>query len=647
MIANGQAKCLFQFGDFLLNPAERQLLAAGRVVPLTPKVFDTLLVLVEQRGRLVEKNELMQRLWPDTFVAEVTLAHNISDLRKVFREGDGARQYIETVPKRGYRFVADVREVWEEDIELTVNQSMQARLVIEETESVVENETAQTLTPRQTGIRPLTWLAIGLAFVGLVALPVFFWPARRSEPPELKLKTLAVLPFRPLNDADANEYLGLGLTDTLITKLSNVQQLIVRPTSAVRKYAASGFDVKAVGHEQQVEAVLEGSLQKLGNKVRVSVRLLAASDGHPLWAYQCDESCADIFAMQDAVSEQVAAALLARLTGEEKRLLAKRETTSAEAYQLYLQGRYFWNRRTAEGLRKSIEYFEQAIAKDANYARAFAGLSDAYSLQWGYGFVPPAEVIPKARAAAERALALDETLAEAHHALGALAWNYDWNWAEAEREFRRAIALNPHYAPAHHYLGEFLTYQGRFDEGQAEFAHALEIDPTSVVIHTDAGLMLAMTRRESEGIPHYRKALELDPNFKKARQCLAWAYMNEGHFAEAQAEVEKFRQLDDSPQHVDLLLLTAQLYTKSGRKAEAMRMYQEVKRLAASGYVDAGLLMWVHLHLGEMDQVFPWLEKAFAQRSTVLTSIKVNRSFDPLRSDPRFQNLLRRMKFPA
>ncbi|HEX4949850.1 MAG TPA: tetratricopeptide repeat protein [Blastocatellia bacterium] len=633
MDANGHAKRLFRFGQFLLDPAERQLRAAGAVVPLTSKVFDTLLVLVEQRGHLVEKDELMRRLWPDSFVEEVTLAHNISDLRKAL--GNEGRKYIETVSKRGYRFVADVSEVADETpIEAEANPSL-----------TPPNE---AVAPAGKGKRKAVWLTAGLALAGLVVLLAFLWPVRNSEPPAagLKLKTLAVLPFRPLHDANNDEYLGLGLADTLITKLSNVRQLIVRPTSAVQKYAAAGFNAQTIGQEQMVEAVLEGSVQKLGDKVRVSVRLLAARDGAPLWAYQCEEYCTDIFAMQNAVSEQVAMALLARLTGEEKRVLTKRETGSTEAYQLYLQGRHFWNRRTAEGLKKSIEYFEQAIAKDPRYARAYAGLSDAWGLLWGYGFVPPAEAIPQARTAAQKALALDETLAEAHHALGAIAWNYDWDWAGAEREFRRAIALNPHYAPAHHYLGEFLTYLGRFDEGQAEFQRALEIDPTSLVIHTDAGLMLAITKQYDEGIAHYRKALELDPNFRKARRCLAWAYMNQGKFAESEAEIEKFRQLDDSPHHVDWLMLMGDLYTMSGRKEEARKLYVEVKRLAEQGYVDAGLLMWIHLHLGETDEVFAGLEKAFAQRSTTLTSIKVNRSFDALRSDPRFQDLVRRMKFP-
>jgi DNA-binding winged helix-turn-helix (wHTH) protein/TolB-like protein/Tfp pilus assembly protein PilF len=654
MGANGAAKRLFQFGHFLLDPAERKLLAKGEVVPLTPKAFDALCILVEQHGRLVEKDELMKRLWPDTFVEEVTLAHIISDLRKALKERDSADKYIETVPKHGYRFVASVSEIWDEPIDPIVTNSAQARLVGEE-EVSIEDNASQSLTP-PTAVAAVhqtakwrtkaTFLATGLVLLGLIALLSFAWPVGRVHLSSsgLKFKTLAVLPFKPLNDVGGDEYLGLGITDTLITKLSNVRQIIVRPTSAVQKYATQGFDPVAVGKEQKVEAVLEGSVQRLGDKVRVTVRLLDAQGGAPLWAYQCDEYCTDIFAMQDAVSEQVAMALLAQLSGEEKQRLAKHETSSAAAYQLYLKGRYLWNRRNAEGLKKSIEYFEQALAQDPRYARAFAGLSDSYLLLWGYGLMPPAVAIPKVKAAALKALEIDGTLAEAHLSLGAVAWNYDWDWAGAEREFRRAIELNPHYATAHHYLGEFLTYLGRFDEGWTEIERALEIDPTSLIINTDAGLVLDYARRNDQAIEQYRKALELDPNFRKARRCLAWSYMTKGRFEAAQAEVEKFRQLDDSPGKADSLMLMGDLHTFSERKAEARKVYDEVKRLAAQSYVDPGLLMWIHIRLGEKDQAFAWMERAFAERSTSLTAIKVNRGFDSLRSDPRFHDLLRRMR---
>ncbi len=650
---NAKKRRKLQFGPFLLDAAERQLLAGGRVVPLTPKAFDMLLALVEESGHLVTKDELMWRLWPDVLIEEVTLAHIISDLRKALKAADADGKYIETVPKRGYRFMADVSEVWDEPIALVVKKSAETRLVIEgtfDTDKAAEalSTRAATLIPRQQArwkIR-VTLFALGLVVLGLTTLLIIFWPPResgRSPGAGLKLKTLAVLPFKPLVANAGDEYLGLGITDTLITRLSNVRQIVVRPTSAVQKYAAQGFDSVAVGREQQVEAVLEGSLQQLGDKVRVTVRLLRTEDGTPLWAYQCDEYCTDIFATQDAISRQVARALLARLSDEEKQLLDKRETVSTEAYQLYLKGRYFWNRRNAEGLRKSIEYFEQAIALDPHYGHAFAGLSDSYSLLSGYGLVPNAEALPKARAMARRALELDPTLAEAHLSLGAIAWNYDWDWPAAEREFRRAIELNPNYATAHHYLGEFLTYQGRFAEGWAEIKQALEIDPTSLIINTDAGLILQFSRRYDEAIRQYRKALELDPGFRKAHRMLAAVYLNKGMYNEMQAELEKYKQLDDSPGKADWLELTGDLYAQSGRREEAKKMYAAVKRLATQGVVASGKLMWMHIHLGEKEQAFAWLEKVYAERSTDLTSIKVNPGFDPLRPDPRFQDILQRM----
>jgi DNA-binding winged helix-turn-helix (wHTH) protein/TolB-like protein/Tfp pilus assembly protein PilF len=649
MTVNRKKQRIWEFGPFRLDETERLLLRDGEPVGLTPKVFDTLVALLERSGRLVEKDELMAKLWPDTFVDEGALTRNISDLRKAL----GGERYVETVPKRGYRFVEPVRELTAGSAISTVEKATEAQLVIEE-EAVVEAQSYLALAveaavaPRQLARRKTkaTLLVLGMALAGLAFALFFLWPGRRSDPPAtgLKMKTLAVLPFKPLDAGGGNDYLGLGITDTLITKLSNVHEIIVRPTSVVQKYAGQGFDPVAAGREQRVEAVLEGSIQKLGDKVRVTVRLLQTKDGAQLWGYQCDAYCTDIFAMQDVVSQRVATALLAQLTDEEKRLLVKRETGSDEAYQLYLKGRHFWNRRNAEGFRKAIEYFEQSIAQDPNYARAFAGLSDSYLLLWGYGFAPPAEAIPKAKETARKALDLDNTLAEAHVSLGTVAWNYDWDWAVTEREFRRAIELNPNYATAHHYLGEFLTQQGRFDEGWVEIGRAMEIAPTSLIINTDAGLILDFSRRSEEAIKQYRKTLEMDPNFGKARRYLAIIYTRKGMFEEAKAELEKFRQIDDSPGKRDWLMGMGDLYAYSGRREEARKAYEEVKRLAERGYVDPGAMMWMHFHLGKKDQTFAWMEKAYAERSTQLIAIKVNPGCDTLRSDPRFQDMLRRMR---
>lgn len=648
---------VWEFGPFRLDESERLLLRDGAPVPLTPKVFDTLVALVERSGHLIDKEELVEKLWPDTFVEVGTLTRNVSDLRKAL----GEENYVETVPKRGYRFVAPVTEIDDGCGAAVVLEVTTGANPLVDPEGDAAREGAQFArslgapavdrlrgTPGAIRWRPAPAFWAGVSLVAGMA--VVLWISRQAPTRQpasgSPIRSIAILPFKPLTPEGGDQYLGVGITDTLITRLSNIGQVIVRPTSAVQKYATGTFDPVAVGREQRVDAVLEGSVQKLGDRVRVTVRLLGTKDGAPLWAYQCDQYCDDLFAVQDTISEQVATALLAKLTGEEKRLLGKRETGSAEAYQLYLKGRHFWNRRNAEGLKKSIEYFEQAIARDPNYARAFAGLSDSYLLLWGYGFMPPDETIPRVKATAKKALELDATLAEAHLSLGAVAWNYDWDWKGAEREFRRAIELNPNYATAHHYLGEFLAYQERFDEGWAEIGRALELDPTSLIINCDAGLILQFWRRWDDAIEQYRKTLEMDPSFRKARRFLAGVYTHEKEFEAAKAELEKLRQIDDSPGKWDWLMATGDLYVYSGRRAEAQRAYAEMKRLAARGYLDPGILMWMHIHLGEKDQAFEWMEKAYAARSTTLTSIRVNPGYDPLRSDPRFKAIRRRMNFP-
>ncbi len=640
---------VWEFGPFRLDESERLLEREGTPVALTPKVFDTLVALVERSGHLVDKDELVEKLWPDTFVEPGTLTRNVSDLRKAL----GGDDYIETVPKRGYRFVAKVTQVTG-GMPYAGSGAAEAQSVLEEpgaaapqpaNESPPAAAEAGAPVPASPATRPRAkraalWLGTVAAGVAILMLASRKERAGRA-PPAPAIRSIAILPFKPLTPERGDEYLGLGITDTLITKLSSVRKIIVRPTSAVQKYSAGGFDPMTVGREQEVEAVLEGSVQKLGDKVRLTVRLLETKSGAPLWAYQCDQFCADIFALQDTISEEVATALLARLTGEERRLLERRETTSAEAYQLYLKGRHFWNRRNADGLERSLEYFEQAIAQDPRYARAYAGLSDSYLLLWGYGFRASEGTIPKVKETARKALELDPTLAEAHLSLGAVAWNWDWNWKEAERELRRALEMNPNYATAHHYLGEFLAYQGRFEEGWAEIRRALEIDPTSPIINTDAGLVLEYWRRWDDAIEQYRRALELDPGFHKARRFLCAGYARKGMFEKAQAELVKFREIDDSPGKRESLLLAGDVHIFEDRKAEARKAYAEA--LAARGYMDPGTLMWMHILLGEKDQAFEWMEKAFAARSTFLTSLKINPGFDPLRSDPRFESFLTRM----
>ncbi|HEV2665318.1 MAG TPA: winged helix-turn-helix domain-containing protein, partial [Blastocatellia bacterium] len=488
------AKQLYEFGPFRLDPVERLLYRDGEAVSLTAKIFDILLVFVQNSGRTLEKEEMMREVWPDQFVEEGNLTRNVSTLRKALGESQDNHRYIVTIPGRGYRFVADVRET-----------------------QVEGARTPGVEGDRSDVRRPARRTAIGLlaACVALAALTAAGFYARKSirsnaNENKIAIGSIAVLPFKPLEAGGDDEYSGLGMTDALITKLSNFKQIVVRPTSAVRRYTAPDQDPLAAGRELKVDSVLEGSIQQRGDRVRVTVRLARTSDGLQLWSFVCDEHCNDVFTLQDVISTKVAEALASKLSVEERQLLAKRYTTSAEAYQHYLKGRYFWGQRTENGLKKGIEYFRQAIDNDPNYALAFAGLADCYVLLNTYGSSQLKEAFPRAEAAAEQALALDDNLAEAHTTRAYVEHYYKWNWAEAEREYQRALALNPNYATAHHWYAEYLMYPGRFEESAAKFKRAQELDPLSPIITVQQGLPNYYSRQYKRAEEEFLRAQKLE-----------------------------------------------------------------------------------------------------------------------------------------
>jgi DNA-binding winged helix-turn-helix (wHTH) protein/TolB-like protein/Tfp pilus assembly protein PilF len=636
-----QAERVYQFGPFILNTAERLLLRDQRPVALEPKTFDTLVVLVEHSGRLVGKQELLKRVWPDSFVEEVNLARNISLLRKVLAQGLVDRPCIETVPKHGYRFVAEVREA-----------PATNRLVEEEVESIADEvaPNGEARAARQGGEerRNVAWspwfVLSGLLVVAAIGL-TFLLAARTPRSPKagLPIKSIAVLPFRPLT-ADASEpYLELGVADTLITRLSSLSQVVVRPTSAIRKYAEGEQDPLAAGRELRVDAVLEGSIQRRDDRIRVTVRLLRVSDGRPLWAHRCEEYCTDIFRTQDAISDQVAEALVSKLTGSEKRLLTKNYTENREAYQLYLKGRYFWNKRTAEGFEKAIEFFQQAIALDSHYALAYDGLSDVYGFLGGHDPVSQAEAVSKTRAAAKKALEIDESLSEAHASLGLIAMNGDFNWAEAEKEYKRAIELNPNYPTAHQWFGEFLAWMGRYDEAIAEVTRAHELDPLSMIISTDVGKVYAIARRYDRAIEQFKKTLEIDSQFSEAHGLLGLVYSLVGRSEEAIGELHQIANIQNSPGYLSWL---GYVYGVSGRKDEARRVLARLEELSTKTYVTPFSMAVVSLGIGDKDRTLDWLERAFDVPDSGPLSLKANPLLDSLRPDRRFQNLQQRMRFP-
>jgi TolB-like protein/tetratricopeptide (TPR) repeat protein len=595
---------VYEFGPFRVDAAQHLLLRDGVPVPLTPKAFDTLLVLVENSGRLVEKDNLMKEIWPDSFVEEGSLTRNISVLRKVLGGDSADTRYIETLPKRGYRFTVSVSQL--EGEELLVRRHAQVRIVTEEDVDEPEEISATK---------------------------------KKLSLPEA-VRSLAVLPFKLLGGDLDDEYLGLGIADALITKLSNIRRITVRPTSAVLNFAGLTQDAASSGRQLQVDAVLEGSIQRINERIRVTVQLVGVEEGAPLWGERFDEKFTHIFEVEDRVSEQVVTALTSKLSGEESRLLLKRYTEDTEAYRSYLQGRYFWNKRTPEGLSKAVEFFREAIGRDPDYALAYAGLADCYNISGFWVYLPPAEAFPQARAAAAEAIRLDDTLAEAHASLAWAVLHYEWDRSTAEKEYRLAIELNPGYVTAHQWYALFLMQAARFDEASRELKLAQEIDPLSLAVSFNIGLLLFFAGRYDEAIEQLQRTIELEPNYFMARGFLALSYSYKSMFDECIAEYRRA---------VDLLRSSANVaalgtgYAITGKHAEARAVLDELEDGVSHPYSSPVSLAQIYLKLGETDRAFECLERGFEERDPWSLWNKVNPVFESVRTDPRFQELLSRI----
>jgi TolB-like protein/DNA-binding winged helix-turn-helix (wHTH) protein len=447
-----RAKHLYAFGPFQLDPAQRLLFRDDGVVPLTPKALDTLLVLVENRGQLLTKDELLERVWPGTFVEEVTLAKNISTLRKALGEPPEGGEYIETHSKRGYRFVAEVHAIERE------------------ASAAPSASPAETPAPAAApSARPPAWRvsAAVLAAVLLVTGAALWYRGRSLATPANGKIMLAVLPFENLSGDPAQEYFSSGLTEEMITQLGRLDpgRLGVIARTSAMQYKDAHKDVRQIGSELGVDYLLEGSVRREGNRVRISAQLIQVRDQSHQWAADYDRDLRDILALQSEVAGAIAQQIRLQLTPEQHARLQNARTLNAEAYESYLKGRFFWNKRTVEGHQKAIEYFQKAVALDPNYAQAYAGLADAYALlgSWANPVMPRGEAMGQARAAAQKALSLDDSLSDAHASLGFVKMHYDWDFAGAEKEFQRAIALNPGYATAHHWYAYDLAALARLD----------------------------------------------------------------------------------------------------------------------------------------------------------------------------------------
>ena len=577
---------IYEFDDFRVDPGRRLLLGRdGRPLPLTPKAFDTLIYLVQHADVVLGKETLMRAIWADTAVEENNLNQCISVLRRVLGEKRAEHRYIVTVPGRGYRFVARVNKH-----------------------------------------KP----------------PVI---AISKEP----IASIAVLPFQPLARNKRDESLEMGMADTLITRLSGIRDLVVRPMSSVRKYADLKLDALAAGRELGVESVLEGSLQRHSDRVRVTVRLLNVLNGASLWAGTFDDELTDIFALQDAISEQVAQALSVELSQEDKTRLVKHDTQSTKAYQLYLKGRHYWWKNSPEEYWKSRDYFHRAVEEDPSYALGYCGLNSFYGFGAAWGVVPPEEGWPKAEWAVTKALQLDDQLAEAHLDLAALKMVYYLDWAGTEREAKRAIELSPGFDEIHYVYSFFLVVMSRFHEAIAEGKRALACNPFSVRISQHLGYALYCARNYDEAIQQYRKALELDPNDASVYEALGDTYERKGEYRKAVEQWTKAMLLTND---TELVATLGAANTKEGvdravRDVAAKRLDRLLRNRERGDYVPAIRFAREHLRAGDQEEALKWLTLACEERNVYSLLIGSDPFYDPLRADQRFSKLLQRMKLDA
>jgi TolB-like protein/DNA-binding winged helix-turn-helix (wHTH) protein/Flp pilus assembly protein TadD len=635
----------YHLGEYELDPSAHSLSRGSTPTPVSRKPFEVLLYLVKERHRVVTRHELVEQFWEGHEVYEENLTKCISDLRKALGDQQKPHRCIETIPAVGYRYVGVVEELAPPRESLTVNNEIADVAVPEvlETESVpVEFRPELISAARPRPSRLIVTLLLAFIALGAVALSVYsFWGASKTGAASSgAIHSLAILPFELISEQSRDEFLELGMADAVITKLSNSVQVSVLPTGSVRKYASPMQDPIAAGKELKVDSVLEGTVQKQNQRIRVTVRLVRVSDRSFVWGETFDEQFADIFSLQDSISGKIAQALAVRLNTPEKEPIAKRYTDNSEAYQLYQAGRYSWNKRTEDGLLKSIGFMEQATKANPQYATAYAGLADAYIAASNFNLLSPEEVYPKAKSAARKAIQIDNSLGEAHAALAFSTMLFDWNWADSEQEFRKAIDLSPNYGPAHQWYAVGLASAGRVEEAIAEASKAQHADPLSLFINAGMGWVAYLAHNYDRTIAECTKTLEMEPGFAPAHVYRGIAYEQKGMFDKAIADLEAARDSQGRPSFSGAL---GHAYAVAGKKAEARALLHDLKESSANHYFPPYHLALIYVGLGEREEALNLLEKAFEDRYPWMIHLNVDPRLDPLRSEPRFKNLVNRI----
>lgn len=637
-----QLPSTLRFGPYELRRRTRQLYKGETKLKLRPQPFQILQLLAVRTGDLVTREELRALLWPsDTFVDfEHGLNTSIKELRAALNDSASEPRFIETLPKLGYRLIVPVsvedgapRELGVQSEALVVDTA-----VMRQTPAVVARQSSQWRRSRVVLAVSSVLLAVGLGGYSL-------WSRSRVRAQAVPSRLmLAVLPFENLTGDPAQEYFSDGLTEEMIAQLGRLDppRLSVIARTSVVHYKGSKAPLETIRRELGVQYVLEGSVRRDADKIRISAQLIQMRDQTHLWARQYDRELRNVLALQGEIAQDIAGEIQAAL-GEKKHALPAPPVSlpaSYDAYDLYLEGRYFWNKRTKEGFQRASDYFQQATARDPNFARAYAGLADTYGLMSTWALVPQGEFMPKARAAALRALELDENLAEAHTSLALVAENFDYDWQGAEKEFKRAIQLDPSYATAHQWYAEYLSWQGRFDEALAESERARQLDPLSIIIASDHAVILYHSRQYDRAIAQARAVLEMDRNAPSAEEVLLYSYVQERRFVEAEKLVSRRETPSDEPW---LWVNKARVYGPWGRTSETRQALVKLERFHWKPEERTLALLPVYAATGRKEQAIALLQKAIAEHSNAITSIKVDPIYDPLRGDPRFEDSLRRI----
>jgi TolB-like protein/DNA-binding winged helix-turn-helix (wHTH) protein/tetratricopeptide (TPR) repeat protein len=638
---------LIRFGTFELDLHSGELHKQGRKIRLEGQPVQVLICLLENPGELVAREELRRKLWPaDTFVNfEHGLNAAVKRLRQALDDSADSPRFVETLPRRGYRFIAPMQAVAVTGDEPAVQVAAavaeaSSTPVLPEARDQDQVRLSAKTVPVVRWRWPRTWKWSGFALLAIIAI-LTGWILRPGSHPPSAIQSLAVLPLENLSGDASQDYFSDGMTDELITELGQIHELRVISRTSIMTYKGAHKSLPQIARDLNVDAVVEGAVLRSGNRVRITAQLiLAAADKH-LWGRSYDGEMGDTLTLQKQVARSIAGEVRIELTPHEQAVLKNGKRVSPEAYDAYLKGRYFWNKRTAEGLQKAIDYFNQVISTDPNYAEAYAGLADSYALagDWEYGVLAPKEAYPRARAAAAKALELDDTLGEAHISLAFCLDGFDWDWEAAEKEFRRGIELNPGYATGHHWYAWHLTALGRKDEAISEMKKAEDLDPLSLIISAELAEEFLIAHRYDEAIKQSRKTMALDPFFAVAHFELGQVFVQEHMYNEAIAELQKAIEL--SPGSTTLRSNLAYAYAESGKRTEASQILNDLKSNSHDAFSNAPEIALVYLGLDEKDQAMAWLEKAYAERFN--PSVLLRPAFDSMRSDPRFQNLLRRI----